>query len=129
MAILRKIDGSIIAQDESKTFLQLCEENKANLSEANLEVANLKGANLSDADLDYSVLFLGCKSFAPKTDKKQRIQIKFHWAMWVLNAEHPDQEELDMIEIGLDYLNQFHREDVKRITKEMINEARKRVIV
>jgi len=88
---------------------------------ADLEGANLEGANLEGVNLDYSVLFFGCKSFNPKTDQRQRIQLLFHWAQWVINSDNATKKELKCVNRMLKYLNQFHRGDVDRIEKIIIN--------
>ena len=51
-----RTDGSLIAESETMTVLQLAEANKANLDgadlyEANLDGANIRGANIRGADL------------------------------------------------------------------------------
>lgn len=61
MAVLKRIDNSIIAEDKNKSLKVLVEENRdlsyANLFNANLSNADLSGANLSGADLSGANLY------------------------------------------------------------------------
>lgn len=133
--IRNRFTNEIMFEDENKSIKQLCEENKVNLNGANLnradlewadlEGANLEGVNLEGVNLDYSVLFFGCKSFNLKTDQRQRIQLLFHWAQWVINSDNATKKELKCINRMLNYLNKFHREDVGRIEKIIIEKGKK----
>jgi uncharacterized protein YjbI with pentapeptide repeats len=51
MTQLRRLDGTLIAESETNTLKELCEENRANLGGANLGGADLGGADLGGADL------------------------------------------------------------------------------
>jgi hypothetical protein len=51
MTKLLKIDGTIIAESETLSFVELVEQNKKDLSGADLLYDNLDGANLSNANL------------------------------------------------------------------------------
>ena len=100
--------------------LQINEEFYANLSSANLSSANLSSADLSSADLRYanldmSCLPLWCGSLKAKFDLKLRIQIGFHFASLIANCEDITDEEKQIYNSMLEYVNKFHRTEVKRL--------------
>jgi len=97
----------------------------ANLRGANLREADLYGANLHEADLceanlyganlDLSVLSFSCKSLKAKTDRRQRVQLGFHFLSWIANAEEIDDDEREIYNFCLKYVNEFHRSDVPKL--------------
>ena len=97
----------------------------ANLSSANLSSANLFYADLSSADLSYANLIsanldmgclpLWCGSLKAKFDLKLRIQIGFHFASLIANCEDVTDEEKQIYNSMLEYVNKFHRTEVKRL--------------
>ena len=88
----------------------------ANLSYANLSDANLRYADLSYANLDMSCLPLQCGSLTIKTEEKQRIQIAFHLLSLIKHGD-PTDEEKTFYNSMLEYVNRFHRTDVKKLKK------------
>jgi len=50
MAILKRTNGEIIAQDANKTIIQLIMENRDNLAYADLSNLDLRGLDLSPDD-------------------------------------------------------------------------------
>lgn len=86
----------------------------ADLSGADLRWANLRWANLSEANLDFSVLFFGCKSRMPKTDRRLRVQLCHHFLSWIKYAESVDDDEKQIFESLKSYANEFHRTDVEK---------------
>jgi hypothetical protein len=56
MSQIKHINGTIIAESDSLTLIELVEKNKANLINANLIGANLRDANLSNANLRWANL-------------------------------------------------------------------------
>ena len=87
----------------------------ADLSYANLRYADLSYADLSYADLDMSCLPLWCGSLKAKFDLKLRIQIGFHFASLIANCEDVTDEEKQIYNSMLEYVNKFHRSDVERL--------------
>ena len=88
---------------------------RANLREADLKGANLKGANLVRANLDFSCMSFHCNHLKPKTDRKLRVQLCYHLASWMKNADNLDEDEKKILAELKDYANEFHREEVERI--------------
>ena len=82
---------------------------------ADLRYANLSYADLSYADLDMSCLPLWCGSLKAKFDLKLRIQIGFHFASLIANCEDVTDEEKQIYNSMLEYVNKFHRSDVERL--------------
>ena len=87
----------------------------ADLEGADLKGANLTWANLEGANLDFSCWSLHCDSLKPKTDKKQRIQLFFHAASLIANANNRTEQEVKIYNNILDYVNRFHRDDVDKL--------------
>ena len=87
----------------------------ADLSYADLRSANLRYADLSDADLDMSCLPLWCGSLNAKFDLKLRVQIGFHFASLIKNGIDITDEEKQIYNSILEYVNKFHRSDVERL--------------
>ena len=92
----------------------------ANLSYANLRCsdlssADLRCADLSYADLDMSCLPLWCGSLNAKFDLKLRVQIGFHFASLIKNGIDITDEEKQIYNSILEYVNKFHRTDVERL--------------
>ena len=77
--------------------------------------ANLRSANLSSADLDMSCLPLWCGSLNAKFDLKLRVQIGFHFASLIKNGIDVIDEEKQIYNSILEYVNKFHRTDVERL--------------
>ena len=87
----------------------------ANLRYADLTSANLRSADLTSADLDMSCLPIWCGSLKAKFDLKLRIQVGFHFASLIANCEDVTEEEKEIYNKMLEYVNKFHRTDVKRL--------------
>ena len=89
----------------------------AGLRYADLCYADLCYANLCYANLDFSCLSLSCKSLKMKTDERIRIQIAFHFASLIANADQETvtDEEKTIYASMLSYVNKFHRTDVERL--------------
>ena len=87
----------------------------ADLKGVNLTWANLEGANLEGANLDFCSWSLSCGSLKPKTDEKQRIQLFFHAASLIANADNKTEQEVTIYNNILDYVNKFHRDDVDKL--------------
>lgn len=118
--IKNRFNDEIIVSGTYANFKEAVEKNKANLHEANLRgadlyEANLCEANLYEANLDFSVLFFSCKSLKAKTDRRQRVQLGFHFLSWIASAEKIDDDEKEIYNFCLKYVNKFHRSDVPRL--------------
>ena len=104
---LKRIDGTLIEESETKTLRELLVKNLANLSGA-----NLRGVDLSGVDLDFSCLNLSCKSLSAKYDQKHIVQFLYHAAMPTqnnkLNISDPDLLELLDSELFKKCVNKFH---------------------
>ena len=87
----------------------------ANLRSANLRYADLRYADLSSADLDMSCLPLWCGSLTAKFDLKLRVQVGFHFASLIKNGIDITDEEKQIYNSILEYVNKFHRTDVERL--------------
>jgi hypothetical protein len=83
----------------------------ANLRRANLTGADLRWANLVNANLDYSSWPLWCGSLDVKVDKKIAVQLMYHAC--ALDCSDPEYQEARTK--VLDFANQIHRTDVKRL--------------
>jgi hypothetical protein len=79
----------------------------ADLRWANLYQANLIWANLRWVNIDFSVLFLGCKSFDFKDNGKIARQLAYH----LCRIDCDDEEYKEMRNSIIDFANQFHRVD------------------
>jgi len=97
-------------------YLRYANLRYADLSYANLSGVNLRGANFSGANLDMSCLPLQCGSLTIKTEEKQRIQIAFHLLSLIKHGD-PTDEEKTFYNSMLEYVNRFHRTDVKKLEK------------
>ena len=100
--------------------LRSADLSSANLSYANLRCsdlssADLRCADLSYADLDMSCLPLWCGSLNAKFDLKLRVQIGFHFASLIKNGIDITDEEKQIYNSILEYVNKFHRTDVERL--------------
>ena len=80
-----------------------------------LSGANLCNADLRGANLDLSCLPLWCGSLAPRTDRRLRVQLCFHFLSWIKNAGNADADELEILEKLRNYANEFHKQDVERL--------------
>ena len=87
----------------------------ADLSSANLRSADLRYTDLSYANLDMSCLPLWCGSLDAKFDLKLRVQIGFHFASLIKNGIDITDEEKQIYNSILEYVNKFHRTDVERL--------------
>jgi len=87
----------------------------ADLGGADLRWANLRGADLVRANLDFSCMSFHCNHLKPKTDRKLRVQLCYHLASWMKNADNLDEDEKKILAELKDYANEFHREEVERI--------------
>jgi uncharacterized protein YjbI with pentapeptide repeats len=83
----------------------------ADLTGANLRGANLRGADLTGADIDFSVWPLWCGSLNVKVDKKIAVQLMYH----ACAIDCGDYEYQEVRAKVLDFANQMHRKDVKRL--------------
>ena len=86
----------------------------ANLRDADLRNAGLRGANLRGANLDFSCLHFSCKSRAPKTDRRQRVQLAHHLLSWMKYADNLGDDEKQIFDAVKAYANEFHRTDVEK---------------
>ena len=85
--------------------------NGINLTWTNMRGTNLEGANLTGANIDYSCWPLWCGSIGVKVDKKIAVQLCYHFcALYCDDLEY--QEARAKV---LDFANQMHRTDVKRL--------------
>ena len=82
---------------------------------ADLRSADLRFADLSSANLDMSCLPLWCGSLKTKFDLKLRVQIGFHFASLIQNGIDVTDEEKQIYNSILEYVNKFHRTDVERL--------------
>jgi len=88
----------------------------SNLKYANLCHANLTNAILTDVDLDFSCLPLSCKSLKFKSSLRIRTQIGFHFAALIAaDQENASDEEKDIYNKILGYVNKFHRTDIEKL--------------
>ena len=78
---------------------------------ANLRNADLRGANLRSADLDFSCWPLWCGSLGVKVDKKIAVQLAYH----LCSLDCDDGEYVEVRKGLLEFANQMHRQDVKRL--------------
>ena len=101
--------------DLSYANLSYANLRSADLSSADLSSADLSAANLSYADLDMSCLPLCCGSLKAKFDIKLRVQIGFHFASLIKNGIDVTEEEKQIYNSILEYVNKFHRTDVERL--------------
>ena len=62
-----------------------------------------------------SCLPLWCGSLKTKFDLKLRVQIGFHFASLIQNGIDVTDEEKQIYNSILEYVNKFHRTDVKRL--------------
>ena len=83
----------------------------ANLTGANLTGADLRRANLTSTNIDYSCWPLSCGSIGVKVDKKIAVQLMYHAC--ALDCDDPEYREARAK--VLDFANQMHRTDVKRL--------------
>ena len=95
-------------------YIRFCLSINVNFS-ADLSYANLRCADLSYADLDMSCLPLWCGSLNAKFDLKLRVQIGFHFASLIKNGIDITDEEKQIYNSILEYVNKFHRTDVERL--------------
>ena len=95
--------------------LRSADLSSADLSSANLSSADLSSADLSSADLDMSCLPLWCGSLKAKFDLKLRVQIGFHFASLIKNGIDITDEEKQIYNSILEYVNKFHRTEVERL--------------
>jgi hypothetical protein len=89
----------------------------ADLRGADLQWVDLRGVNLRGVNIDFSCLDLSCRSLNFKSDEKIRIQIAFHFASLIKNADNATDEEQKIYSYILDYVNKFHRTDVRKLPK------------
>ena len=87
----------------------------ADLSYADLSSANLRYTDLSYANLDMSCLPLWCGSLKAKFDIKLRVQIGFHFASLIKNGTDITDEEKQIYNSILEYVNKFHCTDDERL--------------
>ena len=116
----RYIRFCLSVNDEFSANLSSANLSSANLSSANLRSAdlssaNLRSADLSSADLDMSCLPLWCGSLKAKFDLKLRVQIGFHFASLIQYGIDVTDEEKQIYNSILEYVNKFHRMDVERL--------------
>ena len=78
---------------------------------ANLRNADLRGADLRSADLDFSCWPLWCGSLGVKVDKKIAVQLAYH----LCSLDCDDGEYVEVRKGLLEFANQMHRRDVKRL--------------
>ena len=83
----------------------------ADLRGADLRNADLRGANLRSADLDFSCWPLWCGSLGVKVDKKIAVQLAYH----LCSLDCDDGEYVEVRKGLLEFANQMHRRDVKRL--------------
>ena len=107
--------AKLISADLRSADLRSADLRYADLRFANLRYANLRFADLSSADLDMSCLPLWCGSLNAKFDLKLRIQIGFHFASLIANCEDVTDEEKQIYNSMLEYVNKFHRTEVERL--------------
>ena len=101
--------------DLSSADLSSANLRSANLRYADLRYADLRYADLSSADLDMSCLPLWCGSLTAKFDLKLRVQVGFHFASLIKNGIDITDEEKQIYNSILEYVNKFHRTDVERL--------------
>ena len=82
-----------------------------NLSGADLTGADLTSADLSGANIDFSAWPLRCGSLNVKVDKTIAVQLMYHAC--ALDCDDPEYREARAK--VLDFANQMHRPDVKRL--------------
>ena len=100
---------------EFSANLRSADLRSADLRSADLSSADLRSANLSSANLDMSSLPLWCGSLKAKFDLKLRIQIGFHFASLIQNGVDVTEEEKQIYNSMLEYVNKFHQTEVKRL--------------
>jgi len=102
--------------DMSGADLRRAELAWTNLSGADLRRADLTGADLTRADLsganiDFSAWPLRCGSLNVRVDKTIAVQLMYHAC--ALDCDDPEYQEARAK--VLDFANQMHRPDVKRL--------------
>ena len=102
--------------DISGADLRRAELAWTNLSGADLRRADLTGADLTRADLsganiDFSAWPLRCGSLNVRVDKTIAVQLMYHAC--ALDCDDPEYQEARAK--VLDFANQMHRPDVKRL--------------
>ena len=85
--------------------------NGINLTWTNMRGTNLEGANLTGANIDYSCWPLWCGSLGVKVDKKIAVQLAYH----LCSLDCDDGEYVEVRKGLLEFANQMHRRDVKRL--------------
>lgn len=83
----------------------------ANLRGVDMTYANLTDADLTGADLDFSCLPLWCGSIGTKVDKRIAAQLCYHFC--AVDCDDPEYQKARAK--VLDFANQMHRSDVKRL--------------
>ena len=97
--------------DISGADLRRAELAWTNLSGADLRRADLTGADLSGANIDFSAWPLRCGSLNVRVDKTIAVQLMYHAC--ALDCDDPEYQEARAK--VLDFANQMHRPDVKRL--------------
>ena len=113
MSILKRVDGSVIAESDTMSLSELVIKCKADLWEADLRWADLRGADLRradlrGADLDFSCLSLSCTGLTWKIDRRLWVQIAYH----LCSMDVDDKECQEARRALLPLANKMHRIDV-----------------
>ena len=98
-------------RDFSREYFSGLDLREITLTRADLIGADLSGANLTWSDLDFSSWPLWCGSIGVKVDKKIAVQLMYHAC--ALDCDDPEYREARAK--VLDFANQMHRPDVKRL--------------
>ena len=101
MSILKRIDGSVIAESDTMSLGELVTKCKA----------DLRWADLRGADLDFSCLSLSCTGLTWKIDRRLWVQIAYH----LCSMDVDDKECREARKALLPLANEMHRTDVPRL--------------
>lgn len=111
------LKGAIIAganltgANLSGSYMRGTDMRGADLGWTDMREVTLTGANLTGANIDCSGWPLWCGSIGVKVDKKIAVQLAYH--LCALDCDDPEYREARAK--VLDFANQMHRPDVKRL--------------
>lgn len=114
---LEKIDLSgayLGGADLSETDLTGADLTGADLNGADLHGVHLTGANLTEANIDYTCWPLWCGSLDVRVDKRIAAQLMYHVLNVMLYSDIKIPNTRDEL---IDFANQMHRDDVKRLER------------
>jgi hypothetical protein len=97
--------------DLTRTDLRGANLSGVTLRRADMTGADLRWADMTGANIDYSCWPLWCGSLGVKVDKKIAVQLAYH----LCSLDCDDGEYVEVRKGLLEFANQMHRRDVKRL--------------